>query len=449
MESMLYVVLYCALFYLEVTGGNSADCIQYMFDAVIFNRDGDTWGGNGKAANALDRSYTSDLTWSCPDVKVWLDRVMELHRPVTTPLLQRMKPANQWTAASLNAFWSQFLTQRTGLPLSDRKHSHLLSAEEKADKFMSRFMRGVPNPAPVGYGVQGVVHKRASSPLDHEAPPRRKQRTCNVEPALESEPGVVPPSTEPPPSSVADSDDSDNEGAHVSICMPPGEAAAYQLSLFPSSVASLSTNVPSLGPPFPTSWSIEAHSATMYGHTSSPSLETDSADASSTSGQASAARKALESPTQLSSQYLNCADSPYDHLRRDAAAPGPMLHDGPRAQPSGPHWTVSERRDHMWSAPQGHAARHYHIDPSTSRTLLDRTGMSTLAVAGPSRDTAGGVWVPRPVATPDPGADAHMSRSGALCDVTTPPTRGPARASLAASARTSGKRPTRRHPGGH
>ncbi len=314
MESILYSVLHCALFNLEVTGGDPEACIQNMFDAVIQSPKGLSWGGDGKSANAMARRYTSDLTWACPDVKVWLDRVMELHRPVTTPLLQRMDPANQWTAVSLNAFWSSFLTQRPGLPLSDRKNSHLLTEAEQPERFLSRLMRNVPNPAPVGYGVRGVVHKRAGASLDHEAPARRRQRTTYAQAAVDPELGVLSPSTEPPPPSIADSDHSDDEQQHDA--MPPAEAALYQL--LPHAPPSLPTGQPYPGPPFPSAsdLSITAYPATMYGHPSSAG--TSSAHANSARGYAR--HSAPEPPLYGDSHSSNSNNAHFAHLGRDEAA---------------------------------------------------------------------------------------------------------------------------------
>ena len=81
MESLFYVILYCALLYLPHNFSKDllAQTIREMFEASKFT-DGYFIGGDGKLDNAVSRRYTKSMELNVP-LKEWLDTVMDFCNP--------------------------------------------------------------------------------------------------------------------------------------------------------------------------------------------------------------------------------------------------------------------------------------------------------------------------------------------------------------------------------
>ncbi|KAI9067355.1 hypothetical protein FKP32DRAFT_278309 [Trametes sanguinea] len=115
MESMLYVVLYCALLRLKLSiVASSEDSPTFMllhtFNTIFDNcTEGPLGkeGGHGKLGNMENRRYTEYLRWDCGAVKVWIDAVYHSWSPV--PEDPKDTPSFSWTPEGLGQFWQEFL----------------------------------------------------------------------------------------------------------------------------------------------------------------------------------------------------------------------------------------------------------------------------------------------------------------------------------------------------
>lgn len=93
-ESLLYVVLYCAFLWLP--HNLSANRLSLSF-ALIFEyrrpaEDGEDRGGDGKITNAYGRKHTHDVEFS-PALKHWVAAMMQLFRPLTWATPSTSTPA--------------------------------------------------------------------------------------------------------------------------------------------------------------------------------------------------------------------------------------------------------------------------------------------------------------------------------------------------------------------
>ena len=122
MESLLYVVLYCALLYLphNLSKVLLAQTIKEMFEASKFS-DGYFIGGDGKLDNAVSRRYTKSMEFNAP-LKEWLDAVMDFCNPQ-----RRWKtPADDiWAHPHmLDKFWGEFLEKHSLETNDQQPHDH-------------------------------------------------------------------------------------------------------------------------------------------------------------------------------------------------------------------------------------------------------------------------------------------------------------------------------------
>ncbi|KAI9062464.1 hypothetical protein FKP32DRAFT_1574035 [Trametes sanguinea] len=107
MESLLYVVFHCALCYLPHSlSDRDLTTIHFEFFERVIRLRGLVGGGSVKLGNALDRAITKEITWGSASFAEWLNTVMDYHHPPSTSLYAYN---DKWNAATLEAFWSQFL----------------------------------------------------------------------------------------------------------------------------------------------------------------------------------------------------------------------------------------------------------------------------------------------------------------------------------------------------
>ncbi|KAI0354872.1 hypothetical protein OH77DRAFT_1404217 [Trametes cingulata] len=122
MESLLYVVLYCALLWLphNLSRDRLARLIVCIFDQYE-RYAGDFRGGAGKVANAAERMFTQEVKFRSA-VGPWLETVMDYHLP---PPTLRGEYRDYWSNPEyLDTFWREFLDGRT-LERDDRvTHDH-------------------------------------------------------------------------------------------------------------------------------------------------------------------------------------------------------------------------------------------------------------------------------------------------------------------------------------
>ena len=119
MESLLYVVLYCALHWLphDLDKDTLADVIAAFFERRDAFRTSSI-GGAAKIANAEDRHYTGGLVFGSAAFKEWLDTVMDYMAPTPD---KEDSYKDKWCPEQLDVFWSNFLKTRK-LEANDRVH---------------------------------------------------------------------------------------------------------------------------------------------------------------------------------------------------------------------------------------------------------------------------------------------------------------------------------------
>ncbi|KAI8978318.1 hypothetical protein BD414DRAFT_445578, partial [Trametes punicea] len=117
MEALIYVVFYCALFYLPHDFlPEDLTTVNKWFFNDIEELGGSTCGGRGKIMNASSRRYTDQIRFGSAAFQEWLNTVLDYFRPVTLP---SSEPSAMWEPELVDAYWSRFLETHT-LESSDR-----------------------------------------------------------------------------------------------------------------------------------------------------------------------------------------------------------------------------------------------------------------------------------------------------------------------------------------
>ncbi|KAI9064635.1 hypothetical protein FKP32DRAFT_571451 [Trametes sanguinea] len=108
MEALLYVVLYCALYYLphDLSPEDLATFTEGFFDDYVRRMGGVLHGGGGKSANAHARLYTRNVHFQDAVFDEWLQTVMDLHCQRVGTIKRH---ENLWTLDKFDAYWTQFL----------------------------------------------------------------------------------------------------------------------------------------------------------------------------------------------------------------------------------------------------------------------------------------------------------------------------------------------------
>ena len=121
MESLIYVVMYCALLYLphNLSDQELAQKIWLLFeDAELM--EGRLVGGLGKLDNMASQIHTKSVEFNT-SLKEWLNSMMKFCRPRHVP----KGTEDPWTEVQLlDKFWADFLERHT-LETNDRRpHEH-------------------------------------------------------------------------------------------------------------------------------------------------------------------------------------------------------------------------------------------------------------------------------------------------------------------------------------
>ncbi|KAJ8468976.1 hypothetical protein ONZ51_g9289 [Trametes cubensis] len=185
MESLLYVVLYCALLYLphRFIAKNLTALYNGFFEE--YQDFGTTiYGGVGKTANRADRMWTKLVRFDSPALQEWLDTVMNYHSPL---IHEREKYRGMWEPDELDAFWSSFL--ETHELERDNRTVHKLSMVSHYDPDSPPTDPPTPpSPSPLPY----ADFTSSSSDVDPDEGPERKRsriddtqlaRACSPAPA--------------------------------------------------------------------------------------------------------------------------------------------------------------------------------------------------------------------------------------------------------------------------
>ncbi|KAI0714070.1 hypothetical protein C8T65DRAFT_645395 [Cerioporus squamosus] len=161
MESLLYVVLYCALLWLphNFSQQELTSTVSAFFDESYKHTLGVMQGGAAKFANAKRRQYTLLLVFGSPAFQDWLLTVQNYHSPLA---MHGNKYEGKWSDPDqLDAYWSSFLQTRT-LEVDNR-------VEHELDMFDHY---GLISPS--------TIFSLPRSPLPG---PARRKRQSRVEPA--------------------------------------------------------------------------------------------------------------------------------------------------------------------------------------------------------------------------------------------------------------------------
>ncbi len=129
MESLLYIVLYCALLWQphDVTPEYLTQTIARMFDLQQF-ASSVQHGGGGKAVNAVHRTFTGLMHLQSPSLQEWLTNVIDYHHP---PRELRDEYAGRWSPEYLDTYWSTFLESH--VLERDNRDVHTLDMKEYED----------------------------------------------------------------------------------------------------------------------------------------------------------------------------------------------------------------------------------------------------------------------------------------------------------------------------
>ena len=169
MESLLYVVLYCALRWQpnNLRGDQLSLIIYELFEEATL-ASGVLVGGLGKKSNADYRHYTDRVHYASGNLESWLLKMMHYHAPyLHTP--ERFK--NKWSDPdAIDAFWADFLRTHPDLEPANRV--------EKKPFYLSRLEQDsyTPSPSP-------DVSRPATPPEGSSR--RRKREKMSSEPSAD------------------------------------------------------------------------------------------------------------------------------------------------------------------------------------------------------------------------------------------------------------------------
>ncbi|GBE89666.1 predicted protein [Sparassis crispa] len=112
MESLLWVVLYCSLLWLDhdLPPQILSKTMVDLFDQRRVYRNGDVMAGEGKFCNQLQREHTSRVHFLNPVIQQWLDAVMDFNSSFVVGQPRGATVAEIWKDPSkFNVFWQDFL----------------------------------------------------------------------------------------------------------------------------------------------------------------------------------------------------------------------------------------------------------------------------------------------------------------------------------------------------
>ena len=124
MESLLYVILYCALLWQphNLTKDDLRTIVARFFDDCSVGRGGHLQGGDAKLVNSVDRRYTMNIRFRDAALDDWLLEVLNFHSPLP---IYGNKYDGKWSDPThLDTFWAEFLNSRS-LERTNR-HDHLI-----------------------------------------------------------------------------------------------------------------------------------------------------------------------------------------------------------------------------------------------------------------------------------------------------------------------------------
>ncbi|KAJ2990072.1 hypothetical protein NUW54_g8585 [Trametes sanguinea] len=219
MESMFYVVLYCALLRLEhnLAYHDLVGTLNALFDLAV-NVKENTYGGHEKLFNKLDRRHTGALIWRNPHLQTWIDTVCDYMSPISTTPADRV---GKWSADHLRDFWRDFLQTHHPLPRADGYDNVWLNLAD-INKHAPRSVQNTPNEATTTAGS-----KRSRSEDEQDISSSKFQRTKTGKKATMWSSLLVPPPVDPISPSVVNNGLADILATNVRASSPvPGTSSA-------------------------------------------------------------------------------------------------------------------------------------------------------------------------------------------------------------------------------
>lgn len=173
-ESLLYVVLYCALLWLphELSREKLRATITAIFEFSEWSPLAKALtAGDGKLDNAMTCYGTGAANFN-PPLQKWLDTVMDHHVPVPANDFRKSSP--QWSVDQLEALWADFLQTKT-LKSDDRiTHDHPRARDTHEPQL------GLDSTEAIILGKR-TSEERDVKPDEREEPKRRKGKQAAIE----------------------------------------------------------------------------------------------------------------------------------------------------------------------------------------------------------------------------------------------------------------------------
>ncbi|KAJ8457588.1 hypothetical protein ONZ51_g11440 [Trametes cubensis] len=199
MESLLYVVLYCALLYLphRFTAKNLTALYDKFFEEC---QDFGTtmYGGVGKDANGANRTWTRRVRFGSPALQEWLDTVMNYHSPLAE---DGEKYEGMWEVDKLDTFWSNFLETHE-LERDNRTVNKISMASQYDPDSPPTDPPTPPSPSPIPYAASTPSSSSSYDKHSDEGPERKRTRLDHSPPARARTPAPVRDRRSGPPTVV-------------------------------------------------------------------------------------------------------------------------------------------------------------------------------------------------------------------------------------------------------
>lgn len=134
MESIFYVVLYCAMRWLPHSLKDSKkleSIIHLYFDSQVTDPERNVIGGDQKATNLMNSCHTKHFKFDSA-LDQWIDKLLTLNQAVLPAILTRIcivldeDTRKRWQPEFLLQYWSDFLVENTSMPTHD-KHKRQFS----------------------------------------------------------------------------------------------------------------------------------------------------------------------------------------------------------------------------------------------------------------------------------------------------------------------------------
>lgn len=182
-ESMIYVVLYCALLWLPLKDPIPQDVqsVLNMLDYWTPWKDGEIRGGQLKSTNLEDQSYTRSLEWTVPTIQQWFSGALD---QLMSRKFKPSKSKKRTIAKVFHDWWGDFLADCQG---SDQN-------AERFDNTKVKVLRSIFTSKKSAAVMDNVAHQSTiSAPGNSSKRPREDAGVASPEeagPSLAKKPRI-------------------------------------------------------------------------------------------------------------------------------------------------------------------------------------------------------------------------------------------------------------------